>query len=408
MSASAFRLGRSFTFAVAVAMLAAPQLRAQARAEQTHVIASAALGEERTIWVSLPDNYDVARRSYPVVIVLDGQDRRLRDLAAAAVRFDNRLDFFDPELPPQIVVGIASGNRGSDFGSGSGRMRRFVLDEVGDLLRARYRVSGLMTVVGHSLSASFAMELGCNAPAGLNAIVAISPALADTVDLRTAQQCLRRWTDNRPRETRSLFIAYGRRANDRTEESFRPQVIALQEWLRRPTGAPLRWVAVEYPSISHSRTPLRGIPDGIAFTFSHSILEPADSMKRRVIDGRADPLTVIDAHVAQLSGRIGAPVVVSPGWLKLVVALGSRAQMSAGARTAIDRGLALYPEDPEFLLLAATRDAQAGDTVAALSRLTAARTLLSSLPDLPPDRRAELERSITQREAALRRRPEDG
>jgi predicted alpha/beta superfamily hydrolase len=378
------------------------------RAEQTHVITSAALGEQRRIWVSLPDNYDAARRSYPVVLVLDGHDRRLRDLAVASVRFDARLDFFDPEMPAQIVVGIASGNRGSDFGGASGRMRTFVLDEVGELLRTRYRVSGLTTVVGHSLSATFAMGLGCQAPPGLHAIVAISPALADTVDLRTAQQCLRRWTEGRPRETRTLFIAYGRRANDRTEEAFRRQVIALQDWLRRPTGAPLRWVAVEYPAMSHSRTPLRGIPDGIAFTFSHSIWEPVDSVKRSVLAGRTDPLGAIDEHMRQLSTRIGAPVSVSPGWLKAAILLGSAGEGRGSARAAIDRGLALYPEDPEFLMFAAAADAQAGDTAAALGRLTTARALLPSLSDMDPDRRAELERSIAQREATLRRRPEDG
>ena len=96
--------------------LVAAHLTAQEARKVDRHIASRVLGQERTITIGLPANYGIARRRYPAVYLLDGEQRVLLDLTIAVTAFDWRLDAIDHAMPPHIVVGIEQTDRGVEFG----------------------------------------------------------------------------------------------------------------------------------------------------------------------------------------------------------------------------------------------------------------------------------------------------
>src|SRR4051812_30024675 len=66
---------------------------------------SSRLGEPRSILVATPEGYSTSTERYPVLVLLDAEDRAQFNLAVANVAFlANRR-----AIPPLIVVGIANG-----------------------------------------------------------------------------------------------------------------------------------------------------------------------------------------------------------------------------------------------------------------------------------------------------------
>jgi enterochelin esterase-like enzyme len=132
--------------------------------------------------VALPRDYALAVRHYPLTIVLDAQDRRLLDLVRAAARADLVLDFLGPVMPDQIVVGVESVDRGRKFGRDAAAFRRFLEQELVPTLVKRFRLGTRHTIVGRSLAGALAIDAMCAAPERYYRVVAISPALEDSVE----------------------------------------------------------------------------------------------------------------------------------------------------------------------------------------------------------------------------------
>ena len=73
-------------------------------------ITSAQLGEEREIWVSLPDRYDETNGAYPVLYMMDA-DFNFNSGVIGSLRYAARLG----EMPDFIVVGIKNTDRSKDI-----------------------------------------------------------------------------------------------------------------------------------------------------------------------------------------------------------------------------------------------------------------------------------------------------
>src|SRR5258706_12079391 len=137
------------------------QVAAQESRKVERHLTSRILGEERTITIDLPANYDIARRRYPVLYLLDGEQRALFDLTVAATAFDLQLDAIDHAIPPHIVVGIEQKNRGVEFGKSAVPFFQFIKDDVVAGVDREFRTSPLRILVGHSLAGRFAIEALC-------------------------------------------------------------------------------------------------------------------------------------------------------------------------------------------------------------------------------------------------------
>ena len=127
-------------------------------------IKSKILGEERVVWVSLPQNYALAKQRYPVIYLLDGNDRALFDLTVGAAGYDLFLDAYDHALPEEIVIGIGQKDRGNDFGKNAANFYRFLVEEVVPFIERTFRTTPYRTLIGHSLAGRFALRALCRGP----------------------------------------------------------------------------------------------------------------------------------------------------------------------------------------------------------------------------------------------------
>ena len=127
-------------------------------------IQSKLLGETRTLHVSVPPNYRIARQRYPVMYLLDGQVRAFFDLTVAAANYDLLGDMRDYAIPSQIVVGIEQGDRGADLARNGELFTRFIVEELIPYIDREYRTVPYRTLIGHSLGGRFALQTFCRAP----------------------------------------------------------------------------------------------------------------------------------------------------------------------------------------------------------------------------------------------------
>src|ERR1700687_200420 len=151
-------------------------------------IHSSKLNEQRTILVATPEGYRTGTKRYPVLVLLDADDRYQFNLALANVAFlANR-----SAIPSLIVVGITNGKdrthdmtpvtsaaHAKDFPTAGGvaAFADFIADEVIPFVRAKYRTLPTTILAGHSFGGLVALEVAANRPGAFSGVIAMSPSL---------------------------------------------------------------------------------------------------------------------------------------------------------------------------------------------------------------------------------------
>jgi len=158
-------------------LIAGPESTKQdaAPARSVHQLSSGVLGETRRLEVDLPASFAKTQRprSYPVIVVLDGES--LLDPVVTAARELAR----HGQIPDAVIVGIHNnGHRlrdltppgmsvsGSSRTEGGHRFLEFIESEVLPAVRSQFRTTAAATLVGHSsggLLATFAPTRPANA-----------------------------------------------------------------------------------------------------------------------------------------------------------------------------------------------------------------------------------------------------
>src|SRR2546423_3453986 len=151
-------------------------------------IASAKLGEKRTLLVATPEGYAASSARYPVLVLLDADDRPQFAVAVANVRFLASRN----AIPSLIVVGIANGkDRSHDMtpaasgatakqfpaAGGARAFADFIIDEALPAVRAKYRTMPTTLLAGHSFGGLFAVHVAATRPGTFAGIIAMSPSL---------------------------------------------------------------------------------------------------------------------------------------------------------------------------------------------------------------------------------------
>lgn len=337
-------------------------------------IISRALGEDRIIEVHLPANYDLAKRRYPTLYLLDGDNQSLWDLTVAASSFTMQLDAIDRAIPPHIVVGILQKDRGREFGSSSAAFASFVREEVVPTVDREFRTSPFRIILGHSLGGRFALEMLCGNRI-FAAAIAISPALTSS-ESGPLKNCLRERFQSDSGRLTQVFISSGMRARDPTEEQFRPQHLELAKFLADSAPASVGSRFLSLPDVSHSQTPYASVPQGIWFVNDRSVWELPASAYDSVFSGKLDFALAFTEFNRALSRRLGFAVPPDIKWLQIatVMTRGRREKVVAAQR-AVDS----YPEDLDARISLADAQAAVGDTLVARRVLADALLLARKL-----------------------------
>jgi predicted alpha/beta superfamily hydrolase len=234
------------------------------------VLNSSKLREQRTIYVATPDGYRTSTTRYPVLVLLDAEDRPQFNLAIANVAFLASRG----AIPNLIVVGItngkdrthdltpkASGALAKNFptAGGVGAFSDFIVDEVVPLVRAKYRTLPAVILAGHSFGGLVALEVAANKPGAFAGVIAMSPSLwwNDSSGVVAYSDAIAKATKGE-----RMFVTSGGLEGDidRTTLRFARRLDSLKP----PLTA---FGHQRYPEDSHNMTPAPSLVDGLRFIF---------------------------------------------------------------------------------------------------------------------------------------------
>jgi predicted alpha/beta superfamily hydrolase len=234
------------------------------------VVTSAKLHEQRTLVVATPDGYEAGRERYPVLVLLDADDRVQFALAVANVRFLAARQ----AIPPLIVVGVvngkdrtrdltppATGSTAKEFPTAGGAawLADFIIDEALPLVRSKYRTLPATILAGHSFGGLFAVHVASTRPGVFAGIIAISPALwwNDSLGVVSYGSVIARSAT-----PQRLFVTSGglEPEIDRTTRQFVGRVDSLK-------SPHLAFSYHRYPEDTHGLTPAPSLVDGLRFVF---------------------------------------------------------------------------------------------------------------------------------------------
>lgn len=269
---------------------------------------SKVMGEERTLYVSLPDGYARSKGRYPVLYLTDAETQFAH--ARATVNFLARAG----AIPQMIVVGVVNTDRSRDLSptradvkdgarttpeptsGGAGRFLDFFEKELIPWTESAYRTAPFRVFGGYSAGGLFAFHALRAKPALFQAVVASSPWLVwdEGKELRALQPFL---ASDAPK-ARALFFTLGNEG-----PAMQSALDALETSLGRRTGGTLRWGARRYPDESHASAVLRSFYDGLRFVFDGWML-PHDPLTERLLGSVAD----VRKHYAAVGERLGIPV----------------------------------------------------------------------------------------------------
>ena len=359
---------------VANVSVATASTTTDARSEPRTVrLQSKLLGESRTLHVSVPANYRIAKQRYPVVYLLDGHVRAFFDLTVAATNYDLLGDMHDFAIPAQIVVGIEQVDRGTDLARNGELFTRFIVEELIPYIDREYRTVPFRTLIGHSLGGRLALQTFCRAPDMFPAVVAISASLPDSV-MTEVQGCMRRLFAARGERVRQLVLSAGDR-----ETRLIGSTLRLQTFVRDSAPAWWRLQLVEGKGLGHTETPLATIPPAIRFIFDRTVWEMPSASADSMLSHLGDPVERVNAHVRALRARVGYRATPSAKWMEVTAqTLLSRVDLE-GAAAAATRLIEVYPERITGYTILADVQVLRRDTAAARRSILDALQLLDRL-----------------------------
>ncbi len=339
------------------------------------------LGEDRTILVRLPEEYDRTTRKYPVLYVLDAE--YFFQQAVSAVQFGSELGYDKGQhpIPELIVVGIVNVDRDRDYtptyapeqsngrlsfptSGRAGVFQRFLEEEVFPLVESRYRAHADRTLSGWSLGGLFTVHTYLNNASLCSRYLAISPSLwwDDSVTVRDTRELLRRGGTVAPKR---LVVTLGTLEGGDMDGSVRKNFAPL---LTNQGTSDLPFTLVEIPDEGHDYVPYKAFYEGLLAAYDDWIV-PQEVLRRGLI--------AVEAFFERLTNRYGHPVDVPLSVYRLLsttlpdiesalevahlavseyphssvarIALGRLQQMArdkAGARETLNKALELELERP--------------------------------------------------------------
>lgn len=266
------------------------------------------LGEDRTVFLSVPASYAQGTQRYPVLYLTDAQFEFDQSRSSAAFLARNGL------IPEVIVVGVTNKDRTSDFyatkadfkapgrtipfpNSGhADQFLEFIEKELIPWVDSTYRTTPLRILAGHSAGGYFALHAMRVRPALFQAIIATSPWLAWD-DARELKQLVP-FLESAELKIRVLFVSYANEEHQAGPE-MKANVETVIRALRARKDASLRWASAFYPDEDHETTSVKSYYDALRMIFAGWSF-PRDTQNR--LKGSLDD---VKAHYARFGERLG-------------------------------------------------------------------------------------------------------
>ena len=261
---------------------------------------SKVLGEERPLFVSVPDSYARTSRRYPVIYLTDAEVHFDHTRATAAFLARNGF------MPEVIVVGVTNTDRTRDLSpsrdpkfptsGGADRFLDFFEKELVPFVESRYRVAPFRIFAGWSAGGNFAFHAMRVRPDLFQAVIAVSPWLV--WDERKELALLTPFLAGGGVKTRALFFASGDDG-----DAMRDVLGQVSSALKATTSKSLRWGSANYQDENHGSVVLPSHYAALRMIFDGWSL-PVDPETERIVG----TLDEVKTRYAGLSDRLGITV----------------------------------------------------------------------------------------------------
>ena len=293
-----------------------------------YTINSAVLGEERTILVRVPDNYERTDARYPVVYMLDAHPPQNAMMAGILEQ-----QAWGGQIPEMILVGIQNTNRSrdltpSDDGKGGSvgggeKFLQFIEKEVIPLVEKNYRTQPYRIFAGHSLGGLAAIYCFSAHPDLFNAYIAASPTLSwdNNLVIRQAEKAFQ----ERKVWNKTIFVGLG------DEPDLSGGVNAFRDLLKKAKPKDLDYEFQQYPGENHASVVLRVYYAGLRKIYAGWLPPKSGSVAE------------LEDHYKKLSERFGYTIPVPEELLNQIGYQFLRGGKVAEALSVFRRNAELYP-----------------------------------------------------------------
>ena len=242
---------------------------AQVRSES---LRSEIIGEDRPLYIRLPDKYENGTKKYPVLVVLDGN--LLIHSAFNSPTFNSVIHSLvrSGEIPDLIVIGVLNTDRRRDFtptkvkrhpsGGGADKFVRFLGDELIPYVENTYRTGGKKILFGHSLAGLLTTYTFLETPETFDAYLASSPSFIwdNRIIFKTAENIFQNVSSIN--KTYLFFVG----SDD--EEGYPEAAQDFAKMIEQKAPGNLEWEFNIYENQDHMTMPFRSLKKGLLYIFS--------------------------------------------------------------------------------------------------------------------------------------------
>jgi uncharacterized protein len=296
-----------------------------------HTVASKALGEERTVLVTLPSTYETSDAKYPVVYMLDAHQPQNVMMSGILEQ-----QAWGGKIPSTILVGIQNTNRVRDLtptaterqtSGGGPKFLQFIETEVIPLIDKTYRTQPYRVFAGHSLGGLFVVYAFVERPDLFNAYIAASPVLGwdNGYVIKRAENIFKQDREWKKR----LYAGIG------DEPEYIDGFNSFQSLLKRAKPKDFDFTFQQFKDDNHGSVVLPAYYAGL----------------RKIFEGwtpkQIGTLDEVESHYRQLSDRLGFTVLPS---VNLMISIGSElwnAERKDEAIRVFRRNTEIHPTLPQ-------------------------------------------------------------
>lgn len=234
------------------------------------------LGENRTMSIHLPDNYENSGSTYPVMFQLDGDIKQLRKSVSAIQRLSRKSE----NTLEMIVVAIENTNRSRDMWPthtqyypesqplGSINFLSFIEKELIPYIESNYRVNNNRIIYGQSLSAVFTLYAFLTKPHLFNSYIACSGAFPDCEPFFT-ELANNAFLQIDQFENKKLIITHGLKDPLDPDGTVHHQMTDFSKSIELKLGQIMSVKYLSYENEGH--VPKSSLHDGLAYLFDWKI-----------------------------------------------------------------------------------------------------------------------------------------
>lgn len=312
-------------------------------------IQSTILNEERTYWVSLPENYTNEKfetQNYPVIYLLDGE----KYFHTVTGMVKNLANGYYPQIPECIVIAIKNTNRSRDLtpttvtdlsyeSGGADKFETFITDELIPEVNKNYNTLDYKILIGHSFGGLFAFNLALNTPSPFNAYIVIDPSL--WWDNNTTVQKLERTLKTKDFKGTTLFFANANSIGNQKEPStqhyahFEAKKISLK-LVEENLPKKLNFHSKYYKEEDHGSVVLPSLIDGLRTVFEGFRINVKELIKNP---------SLLEHNYQLLSDKIGFDFKPQSSYLDRVVDLALKQGEKENAEILHNLSKKLHPQN---------------------------------------------------------------